>query len=254
MPNTALLELVVVGSIFAVVFIALEIGYHIGRRTSRDKAPDTPHLGAVVGAMLGLVGLLLGFSFAGAVARYNDRQQMVVREASAIGTAYLRADMLDEPHRETLRRRLREYADSRVALAMARTPHAIAEAAQGSESHLTGIWDAARDGVRASPQFAMAVLPPVNEVIDLHTFHMVSIHRHMPPFATLILVLSVCISLAVMGYSAGISHKRNHAVTISLSILLGMTLWLIIDIDYPRRGLIRINDSPILDLPRSLKP
>lgn len=234
--------------------LSLEVGYRIGVRTQRGESPDTSHLGAVVGAMLGLLGLLLGFSYAGASGRYLERQQLVVHEANAIGTAYLRADLLEDAHRAQLKQALREYTDSRLALYESKTPASILEASDRSAAMHGKLWEAAASGVRVMPQFAMAVLPPVNEVIDLHTTHLASIKRHLPLLALGVLVVSAMVSLGMMGYSAGLSKKRNHGVTLALAFLVAVTLWITIDLDYPRRGLITIDDAPMVELKKSFTP
>lgn len=234
--------------------LALEVGYRLGLRTGRGASPDASHLGAVVGAMLALLGLLLGFSYAGASGRYLERQQLIVNEANAIGTAYLRADLLAEPHRQALQKTLREYTDTRLALYGSKSPSMTREAGERSAAVHAPLWKAAVDAVRESPQFSMLILPPVNEVIDLHTTHMASINRHLPLLALGTLLISATVSLGVMGFSAGLSKKRNHGVTLALAFLVAMTLWITIDLDYPRRGLIRISEAPMVELKKSFKP
>src|SRR5688500_15183798 len=97
---------------------AVEAGYWIGRRrvaAAQDGAPGGGgQVGAIQGAMLGLLGLLLGFSFAGAASRFIERQDLIVQEANAIGTAYLRADVIPEPHASELRQGLADYVAHRL--------------------------------------------------------------------------------------------------------------------------------------------
>ena len=248
------LEIIASSSILVLVILALEIGYHLGRRTGQGNTPDVPHLGAVLGGMMGLMGLLLAFSFGGAAGRFLDRQQLVVREANAIGTAYLRAELLPSPHAAELQQGLRDYTDARLKLYESRSVGDIFAASALSADVGNKVWASARAGVVAAPQFTMAVLPPVNEVIDLNTTHLAAIRRHLPWLAMGTLVLSTLIALMTIGFSAGLSKRRNHAVTLALALLVGLTLWITIDLDYPRLGFIKISDEPMLELKKSFTP
>jgi hypothetical protein len=109
-------ELAIAAGLLLGLFLALEGGYRLGRRRAAagGDAPGSGQIGAIQGATLGLLGLLLGFSFAGAAGRFSERQNLIVQEANAIGTAYLRADMLPEPHASRLRQILAEYVAHRV--------------------------------------------------------------------------------------------------------------------------------------------
>jgi hypothetical protein len=110
------LELSIAGALFTGLLGAFHLSYWVGSRAAAPGGVDAGPLGTIQGAVLGLLGLLLGFSFAGAAGRFIERQDVIVSEANAIGTAYLRADLLDEPFRGELRTALRDYTASRVAI------------------------------------------------------------------------------------------------------------------------------------------
>lgn len=240
----AMILLVAVGSV--------ELGYRIGVRTTKREAPDNAHLGAVQGAILGLLGLLLGFSFAGASSRFIERQDLIVREANAIGTAYLRADLLNEPHRAALKTEVLKYADLRIALYDARKADRLAAVSTQCIEQHEAVWKAAIAGVREMPSVSNGVLPSVNEMIDLHSVRSALIRRHLPIPVAAALGLCAVVALATVGFSGGLSKRRNGWLTWSLALLFAVVLWVTLDLDYPRRGLIRVSNQPMLDLRASM--
>jgi hypothetical protein len=245
MNRIVLYELGVAVALLAGLVLALEAGYRLGKRVPADGGAQ---VGAVQGAVLGLLGLLLGFSFAGAAARYIEKQDLIVREANAIGTAHLRADLLDEPHRSALKEHLARYVEHRIALSrnlqLGLPPAALAEIAAFHRD----IWSAARAGVEAKPAAIVAVLPPVNEVLDLNATRLSAGRRHLPTLVLLLLVLCSALAMAVIGYGSGRSAHRNLPITVSLAALISAALWITIDLDHPRAGLIRLEDTPLVEL------
>ena len=248
------LEIAVAVALFGGLLGAFELAYWAGSRVAQRAAEDAGPLGTIQGAVLGLLGLLLGFSFAGAAGRFIDRQDLIVSEANAIGTAYLRADLLDEPFRGELRTALREYTASRVELfeAQGRGLEAVARAEEQSAAVHPRVWQAALRGVQGAPQLALAVLAPVNEVIDLHTTHMAATRRHLPALVVAILVAAAAVTLGTLGYGFGLSRQRHSVLACAVTFLVAAALWLTIDLDYPSHGLIRIGQGPMLELERNL--
>lgn len=232
-----------------VLAAGLELGFRVGRRSVGGGEPaGGGQLGAIQGAVLGLLGLLLGFSFGGAASRFMERQDLVLQEANAIGTAYLRADMLDEPHRSDLRTSLARYVAHRLELS-ATLRHGLKPEAKGEISQLHDeIWRAASQGARARPATMEVVLPPVNEVIDLHSSRMAAGRKHLPVLVMGLLILCSALAMGVIGYGCGLSGRRNLLMTGSLAILIAASLWTTIDLDRPRAGLIQTSDAPLREL------
>lgn len=231
---------------------SVEAGYRLGRRAKKSET-DKSQIGAVQGAVLGLLGLLLGFSFAGAGSRFIERQDIIVREANAVGTAWLRADLLDEPARSELRGALRAHTDERLTLAgQYRLDEMLATVGrmQALESKM---WSAAASGVTQRPQFANLVVPAVNEVIDLQTTRNASFYRHIPSLVLWLLVVAAAAALGVVGYGCGLAAKRNFEATTALALLIALALWATIDLDHPRRGLIKMAYEPLEWMDESLK-
>ncbi len=231
-----------------ILAVGLEAGYRIGLRPGSREAQAAGQVGAIQGAMLGLLGLLLGFSFAGAAGRYIERQDLILTEANAIGTAYLRADLLEAAHRSALREALTRYVEHRIRVSRAFT-FSISEDAVAQVSKLhSQMWEAAVSGVAARPHATMAVLPPVNEVIDLHSSRVAAADKHAPALVLGLLAVCAVLSMGVIGYSCGLSRRRALMMTVPLVLLIGTALWTTIDLDYGRVGLIRISDAPLEQL------
>jgi len=244
--NPILQDVSIALGLLVVLMIALESGYQAGRRSaSVADGPAGGQVGAIQGAILGLLALLLGFSFAGAATRFMERQDLIVREANAIGTAYLRADLLDEPHRAELQAALRRYTHDRIEPS-ARLRYGIDEAELAKfELHHAQIWSAATTGIDARPASTLAVLNPVNDVIDLHSTRMAAGRKHLPMLVIGLLIACSLLAIGIIGYGCGLSGRRRAPLTVSLSILIGTALWTTIDLDHPRAGLMQLSDAPL---------
>lgn len=248
MLDTILLEVATFVGLTASVLGVMEWSYRVGRGQRESHSADRGQLGTIQGAILGLLALLLGFAFAGASARFVERQDVIVSEANAIGTAYLRADLLPSPHDQQLRDVLRRYTDVRIEFFEDnRLRHWSEIQAETARLHAE-MWSTARNGVAEQPLLAMTVLPPVNEVIDLHTTRVAAMRRHLPLVIMALLVVCAWIAVASVGYGCGLGGQRTFWATTALGLLIALVLWITFDLDYPRRGLIRINQQPILDL------
>ena len=238
-------------------FLALWWGRRRGLLAAAASADDaerrTGHVGVVLGALLGLLGLMLGFTFAGASGRYIERQRLIVVEANALGTAWLRADLVDAAARDSLRSALRAYADHRVALAGTVDHEAISRMDAEIDADCTRMWDAAVAGVRAVPASAMLVLPPVNEVIDLHGERKAVARLQLPLAVVALLVVAAGVSIFAIGYADGLMGARHRVFAVSLAGLIALAVWLTIDLDHPREGLTQVDPSAIVEVRDSMK-
>ena len=253
MNNPIILQYGVPIALIAGLLIAVEFGFRLGKRRTRGSdASKAMETGAIQGAMLGLLGLLLGFSFAGASGRYMERQTLISREANAIGTTYLRADLLDQQHADALRQELVAYVDHRVEASRSLQRGLSSQiAAEIDEAHRR-IWAAATAGVTARPGVTIAVLNPVNEVIDLHATRVDAGRKHLPGLVVGLLITCSALTLGVIGYACALAKRRNTLLTSVIAILIAAALWTTIDLDYSRIGLIRLSDAPLIDLQAQL--
>lgn len=232
---------------------AAEIGFRLGRRDKPRDDAFKAQLGVIRNATFAMLAFLIGFSFSAAGTRYIDRLDLVVKEANAIGTAYLRADVLAEPHRGDLRDALRRYADDRLALLNAYGGEA-ARLLSGMPVSQARIWNAALQGVKDDPRLMRTVLPPVNDVIDLHTTHLSAARRHTPEPILIALIGCAALAFGLVGFSNGVGGRRFPVLTGVYGAVIVVSLWMTIDLDRPRHGFIRVSQQPFVDLIASLGP
>jgi CDP-diglyceride synthetase len=239
--------------VFVGLLACLEFAYLLGKRAHQRRAEHPDQLSSIQGAMLGLLALLLGFSFAVTMGRFSDREKLIVAEANAIGTTWLRCDLLPEPVRQEMRQALRDYTTQRIAFYDAKDETARTRSIVAAEKLHVRLWDGFSSAAKATPGHATVLLPPLNELIDLHGSRLAAARRHMPSVLLGLLLVCSLISVAAVGYGCGVAGKRNVVLTTALSFLIAGVLWAIIDMDHPRQGLIRVGQQPMLDLQESLK-
>lgn len=206
----------------------------------------------VVSAVLGLLALLLGFTFALAVDRYETRRALVVEEANAIGTAYLRSQLLGEPHRTRLSRLLVEYTDNRLVLAEA-GPGRNAPFLKENDRLITELWAATASAFATIKDldFSSAYVDSMNALIDLDTARKAARMVHVPTEVFVVLIIYIVVTAAVLGYV--LVGRRGRGSAAIMLALLGMSFLLIIDVDRPTRGGIRETQAPMEQLRDSLK-
>jgi hypothetical protein len=239
-------------STMAGLALCSELGYRLGRAASRppDGAAATD-LGATLGGLLGLLGLLLGFTFSMAGDRFDTRKNLVVEEANAIGTAWLRTDLVPEPQRGDARRALRAYVDARLDAAV--VGHRDAAIAR-SEQLQVQMWAAARDAAAAAPTPTVALfVSAVNEVIDMHGRRLAQALRNpIPPTILGTLYLVAFLVMAAMGYARGLTGDRSLVATFVLLVVLAVVLTVIIDFDRPYEGLLTVSQQAMRDVKASM--
>ena len=239
-----------VAALLAMLLVALEGGFRLGLRASTDADQrGAGQVGAIQGALLGLLGLLLAFSFAAAGARFLEKQDLIVEEANAIGTATLRSDLLAAPHGMELRAALKEYTEYRLALSSRLRAGLEPDQLARIDDQHARIWGAAVAGVNVRPDAMLAVLNPVNEVIDLHSTRLATGKKHVPLVVMGLLIACSVLAIGVIGYGSGMGGRRRLPLTMSLTFLVAASLWVTIDLDHPRAGLLQLSDAPL----RSLK-
>lgn len=206
----------------------------------------------IVSAVLGLLALLMGFTFALAVERYETRRVLVLQESNAIQTAYLRAVLLDEPDRARLSGLLVDYAENRLLLGEARTPD-IPPLLKKNDALLVDVWaatTAALDNVQ-NADFSNALLESVNLVFDLDSARKVGRMARVPEGVFQVLYLYMIITAVVLGFV--LEGRRGWISALFLNLLLTITVMLIYDIDRPNIGRIGESQAPMKELVRILR-
>jgi hypothetical protein len=239
--------------VLGVTLTAHAVGYYAGRRRLARKE-SSPEIGAVQGALLGLLGLMLAFSFGSAAERFVARRDLILSEVNAIGTAYLRADLLPSPHAEALRSALTKYVDVRVAFFEAGVDETGVRAAMTRSEHLhVAMWSAGIAGVREVPTAGVIVLPALNEVIDLHTSRVDGLRRHLPRAVVVMLLVIATMAVSSIGYGSGFSGAPYLTGSVAFVVATVAVLGLTLDLDYPRAGLVRVEQTTMLELQQSLR-
>ena len=229
---------------------SLEAGRRLGVRR-RVKNPDgsVPGLGAIEGAVFGLLGLLIAFTCSGAAARFDLRRQLIGQEANAIGTAYLRISLLPPTNQIRLRDLFRNYLDTRIAYYqnIGNNPGDAARKLGDLSALQNEIWKQGVEATRnlsGNPSAAAITslfVQSLNDMIDITTTRWVAMQTHPPGvvFGMLIALVLVCSVLA--GYGTGSNRARCWLHVTGFVIILTLTVLIILDYEYPRFGLIRID-------------
>jgi hypothetical protein len=244
---------------FAAISVALEIGYRIGRvRHERDPSGAAAGTGAIDGAIFGLMGLLLAFTFSGAAARFDARRSLIVEESNTIGTAYLRLDLLPAEPQAKLKEDFRQYLDSRLAIYRALPNIELAKQELGRSAEIQGrIWSRAVAATKElnSPAATSLVLSNINDMIDITLTRTVAMQTHPPAIIFVVLVVMVLASALLAGYNMSAAKVRNWTYRITFAVLLTLALYLILDLEFPRFGLIRVDafDQILVDVRNTMK-
>jgi hypothetical protein len=240
-----------------ILFILItEAGYRLGRR-SRDRIDDygKSQLTTIQGAILGLLALLLGFTFAMAMSRFDVRKQLVLDEANAIGTTYLRAQLFPEPQRQEASNLLRRYVDVRLEFYRANNnQEKLREAKNQTEQLLARLWSLGTAWGQAEPRaLPMGLfLQSLNDVIDLNAKRQTAMDNHVPEIILILLYFVAMAAMGVLGYGGGLGGGRNHLINLVVPIIIAAVILVIIDLDRPRRGLIKVSQQSMMDLRQSL--
>jgi hypothetical protein len=245
--------------VFVIIGILLigvaELGFRIGHRlhAERDEA-RTGQISGVQGAILGILGLLLGFTFAMAVSRYEIRRELVVTEANAIGTTYLRADFLPESHREAVKDLLRQYVEVRLQLQPTGAGTASVEPEIRWSAELEAeLWKHTRAVAAEVPTPITATfVTTLNEMIDTDAERLASVRYRIPGAVWLLLLLVAAFGCFTSGYRSGANGARSGFTGAVLPLLITIVVVLIFDLMHPKGGAIGISQQPLLDLKASI--
>jgi hypothetical protein len=229
-------------------FVAIVAGLELGRRIGLAGLAADPEgartgTGAVDGAIYGLLGLLMAFTFSGAANRFEERRRLIREEANAIGTAYLRLDLLPAEAQGPLKERFRQYLDARLS-AYRKLPDVAAARAELDRAVQVQreIW---RDVVAAlalpGAPAAMAVLPPINEMFDLATTRLVAMQLHPPAVIFVMLGSTAALAALLAGYGMAGRQSKRVLHPLVFAVVMATAIYVILDLEYPRLGLIRID-------------
>ncbi|RZJ84555.1 MAG: hypothetical protein EOO64_03510 [Massilia sp.] len=238
-------------SIVLMVLLSVEGGYRLGRLRARQTHEMEMPVGEMVASTLGLLAFILGFTFGLAASRFDAKRQLLVDEANAIGTTYLRAEMLPEG-RDGIQVLLREYVDVRLE---AIKPDKLARSIRRSEELQRKLWDLTVPIAKNNPDSIVVGLfvQSLNEAIDLHTKRLTAALRNRIPFAIWAALYGISVfSFAAMGYHSGLTGTSRSLVIIFVACAFSVVIVLIADLDRSQEGMLTVSPQALIDLRQSM--
>ena len=245
------------GSLFVGMLVTQEIGRQIGLRRVRQEGDKFVAGTSVVdGAVFALLGLLIAFTFSSAASRFDHRRELIVEEANNIGTAYLRLNLLPPDAATHLRQSFREYLDTRLATYRALPDIEAAKTGLArTAAQQQQIWTDALAASAGIQPATMLLAPALNNMFDITTTRTRAAFTHPPVAIFWLLYALALLGGALAGYATAGTRKREWMHMIVFAITLSGAVYVILDLEYPRLGLIRLDefDQPLVDLRDSMK-
>jgi hypothetical protein len=243
--------------VFVLSFFVLSLSALIGasflmrqRKLEKDVRED---FGVILAATLTLLGLIIGFSFSMAMSRYDQRKNYEAAEANAIGTEYVRADLLPASDAAKVHALLRNYLDQRVLFYLARDEQQIRQINAGTAQLQTELWSAvlAPAAAQPTPTVALAVWG-MNDVLNSQGCTQAAWWNRIPIAAWVLMAAVAIFCNVLVGYGAQ-NVKAEGILLLILPLVVTIAFFLIADIDSPRGGVIRVNPQNLASLVESLR-
>lgn len=229
--------------------LAVEAGYRLHRRsTGAAKTAADDGWAALLAGAVTLLALLLGFTVAMATDRYEARRRLVIDEANAISTTYLRAQAFQGASGKVLRSALVDYADGRRRAYLAGDdPAKIADVERAADFQRNRIWAATLAALREPEGAAMttATLQATNDMFDIAASRQATLEARVPPPILLSLVAYAIVTAGLSGYGLGAYGVRHRVASTLLFLMVAVLITLVLDLDRPRSGGIRVSQSPL---------
>lgn len=242
-------------TVLILVIGAAEFGARFGR-WHRGAATETAEIGTLTGASLGLLALLLGFSFSLALSRYDARRDQVLQEANAIGTTANYALMLPQPQQGQILSQLRDYTNVRIGLGVPFDKAKLESDIARSLEIQGRLWQLALEVTKADPQSlpAYRFVASLNEVTNIHESRLTALRYHIPGPVLSVLIVVAMMATGITGYHAGLTGSRRHLATLVMSFTVALVIIMVVDLDSPARGLIQIPVQPLVDAAQGIRP
>lgn len=236
---------------------AVEIGHRVGRVfQSRTDDSARSQTSAMQAAILGLFALLLGFTFTMSVQRFEARTRAVTAEANAIGTAHLRADLLPPADRAVAQDLLIRYIDLRIEASSVDLSHEgrLGQLSQEAGDVQRRLWSLGAAAATRDPNPVSTGLfvQAMNDLIDAQGDRNAALRNHLPEFVLVLLLVGFIVGGGVLGYCGGLGGRRAVFATVSMTVIIALVLFLVVDLDRPRRGIIRVDHSSLVDARRAM--
>jgi hypothetical protein len=246
-----------IGIIFVFITIFMlafcELGFQLGERARRTRDKDAmTSLGPIVGGLMGMLAFVLAITFSMAASQYDLRKQNVIDDANAIGTAYLRADLLDEEGSAELKKLLQEYVDIRLQAVNGGDMAAIVARSVEIQRLL---WARVSSVARTTPGINASLnIQAINALIDMHGKRLTAgLYNRIPYSVWLALVAISALAMMTMGIQVGITGKRRLVAVIPMLMAFAVLVTLVADLNRPQKGLITVGQQAMLDLQSSMR-
>lgn len=231
--------------LFFGMLIMLETGRRLGvKRRSKESEGERSSLGAVESSVFALFGLLIAFTFSGGANRFNEKRMLIAEEVNAIETAYLRLHLVQQDDQFALQELFRRYVDSRVETYRRLPNMQAAETEMAKSKKLQEeIWTQAVAATRLStphPDAGKLLLPALNNMIDIATTRTMALQIHPPSIIYDLLFSLGLICSLLAGYRMASGQHRSWLHILSLTVFTVIVVYVTLDIEYPRTGLIRL--------------
>jgi ABC-type nitrate/sulfonate/bicarbonate transport system substrate-binding protein len=249
---------VMFASLFLAALLAIEFGFRLGRRAgARRESEPQPPVATVVGAVLTMLAFVIALTFGSANNRFDARKEALIKDVNAIQTTYLRATLLPEPHRTTVRSLLRDYVQARVGMVHAYgEPDTLRVVRRRAEALQESMWSHAESLSEEDRQSRTLVLltSSLNNLIDAHTTRVVlGAHYRIAGFVWWSLIFASGVAMIAVGFQFGIgTGRRILMANVALATMFALVMLLVFDLDRAGEGLISVNQQPMLDLYRSM--
>ncbi len=240
-------------TLLGAMLLGAELGYRLGRRGSQThNALTRTQIMSIQAATLGLLALLLGFTFSMALSRFEYRKQMVVQESNAIGTAALRSELLPTSHDEEVGKLFRRYVEIRLESVL----HTVQGSSDRKQLDLEisqiqrQLWQIASEAAEAEPRSIPLGMftHAMNEVIDIKSKRDIAVANHVPESVLVFLFAFAVLAALVLGYGNGLAGGRIMSLTGAYCVIVGLVIMLIIDLDHPQQGLARTSQQSMIQL------
>ena len=247
-------------SMLLVLFVALIacciVGRWLGLKSSSSRSADAKSFAmTILGGSLGLMGLILGFTFSMAVNRYHDGKQLVASEANAVGTAYLRSKTLPQDEQQQTQVLFVRYADTLLEhYALTPDMTLFEDSLKSINAAQLGLWSRAITLSERNPQMVPTgiYLQALNEMFDRAADREQFIRHRVPEVIFALLVVSALLTMGLSGYVSGLADGRGLLMTSVFALLIVMVIGIIIDLDRPRRGLIQVDATLLSEVRASM--
>lgn len=239
------------------ILLSFEIGYQITKYTVlRNDKDGSSAISPMVGGLLGMLAFVLAFTFSMAASQHNVRKHNVLKEANTIGTAYLRADLIDEPHKTKVKQLLKEYVDIRLNVVKNAMDTDILKTTivRSLEIHNL-LWAEVSSIAKKEPNPNTGLLlQSLNSVIDMHEIRlMAALNNRIPGSIWLALLVISALTMMTMGAQAGLSKSRRLVAVVPLIMAFSALTTVVVDLDRPQKGMITVGQEAMTNLQSNME-